>query len=79
MEKKFPSGMHGNGDYTGTLGHGISKSFHGDIEYVYAVYPNGVRVYSVTGKSTTSWILLVDIDLDKEFDLDNVLKAIKED
>lgn len=33
--------------FTGTLGHGISRSFHWDIEYYYAVYPDGVDVYDV--------------------------------
>lgn len=35
--------------FTGTLGHGISANFHGDIEYVYAIHAEGVRVYEVRG------------------------------
>jgi hypothetical protein len=31
--------------WTGTLGHGICKHFHWDIEYFYAICPNGVHVY----------------------------------
>ena len=34
-------------EFTGTLGHGISNAFHGDIEYLYAVRPNRVEVYKV--------------------------------
>jgi len=33
--------------FTGLLGHGISKDFHGDIEFFYAVYPEGVSTYEV--------------------------------
>jgi hypothetical protein len=29
--------------------HGISKGFHGDIEYFYAIMPNGLRIYKVSG------------------------------
>ena len=29
----------------GTLGYGISNSFHQDIEYYYAIYPSAVDVY----------------------------------
>jgi len=29
------------------LGFGICKDFHGDIEYLYCVYPEKVKVYSV--------------------------------
>lgn len=35
--------------FTGTLGHGISKQFHWDIEYFYAISKDGVRVYEVIG------------------------------
>ncbi len=31
--------------FTGTLGHGICKIWHGDIEYVYAIYPTKVVVF----------------------------------
>lgn len=31
--------------FTGTLGHGICKQFHGDIEYLYAIQPQGVVVF----------------------------------
>ncbi len=38
---------HGNNRmvFAGILGYGISKEFHGDIEYHYAVYPDRVDVY----------------------------------
>lgn len=29
------------------LGFGICKDFHGDIEYLYCVYPDKIKVYSV--------------------------------
>lgn len=32
---------------TGVLGHGISKVWHGDLEYYYAVYKDRVDVYEV--------------------------------
>lgn len=32
-------------DFTG---YGISKDFHGDIEYFYVIYPGGIHVYKVT-------------------------------
>ncbi len=35
--------------YAGTLGHGISKQFHWDIEFYYAISKDGVRVYEVIG------------------------------
>ncbi len=31
--------------FTGILGHGISKQFHWDIEYLYAITPQGVTVF----------------------------------
>ncbi len=37
--------------WTGTLGHGICKVFHWDIEYFYAICPAGLQVYEVTGMS----------------------------
>lgn len=47
-EKKYPtSSIHGSKKYTGVLGHGICKDFHGDIEYLYKIYPNAVEVYKV--------------------------------
>lgn len=36
-----------NDNFTGTLGHGICKNFHGDIEYFYKIYPNAMEVYKV--------------------------------
>lgn len=68
--------------YTGTLGFGICKDFHGDIEYFYAVYPNGVRVYEVTysekKQDPSKWILLRDINLDNGETLEEILKAIEQ-
>jgi len=37
------------GDKPDLLGVGISKDFHGDIEYFYAVSPHRIAVYSVSG------------------------------
>ena len=31
-------------EFTGTLGHGICKDFHPDIEYFYKIYPGGLQV-----------------------------------
>ena len=37
---------------------GISKSFHGDIEYIYAVYPDRIEAYEVDiGKFSTKDIV----------------------
>jgi len=33
--------------FTGTLGHGISKEFHDDIEFYYRVYPDVLEVYDI--------------------------------
>ena len=33
--------------FTGNLGHGICKDFHGDIEYFYRVHPDEIEVYEV--------------------------------
>ncbi len=33
--------------FTGNLGYGICKGFHGDIEFVYAIKPKSVEVYEV--------------------------------
>ncbi len=38
----------GKKTFTGILGHGICKEFHGDIEYLYAIHPEGVKVYDVS-------------------------------
>lgn len=35
---------------TGTLGHGICKGFHGDIEYLYAITPKALTVFSTNVK-----------------------------
>ncbi len=31
--------------FTGIYGYGICKDFHGDIEYLYRIYPNVLEVY----------------------------------
>jgi len=36
-----------NETFTGYLGYGICKDFHGDIDYFYKVYPNAIEVYHV--------------------------------
>uniref|UniRef100_A0A6M3JEG2 Uncharacterized protein n=1 Tax=viral metagenome TaxID=1070528 RepID=A0A6M3JEG2_9ZZZZ len=33
--------------FTGTLGHGICRGFHWDIEYFYKIYPNAIEIYDV--------------------------------
>ena len=63
--------------YTGTLGHGICKYFHGDIEYYYAVYPNGVDIYDCLYDSKPDkWRLLAEINLDDEVNVETIIKAI---
>lgn len=46
--------------FTGILGYGISKDFHGDIEYIYSVYPDRVEVYK-TGISTAKKIKTIKL------------------
>jgi len=36
-----------NTDFTGIYSHGVCNQFHGDIDYIYKVYPNTVEVYEV--------------------------------
>ncbi len=63
--------------YTGTLGHGICKNFHGDIEYFYAIYPNSVDVYETPFDSIPeNWKLLISIDLDKEINIKQILREM---
>ena len=72
-------------EFTGTLGHGVCKILHGDIEYFYKIYPNKVEVYDVPFQSEEesekdwfgNWKLIHTIDLEKD-DIDKVLKNIKE-
>lgn len=46
---------------------GISKEFHGDIDYYYAVYPNLVRIYHCRyGQPYTEWELIKTINLGDE-------------
>ncbi len=57
---------------TGTLGHGISKQFHWDIEYFYAITPTSLRVYKVVytkapeykPSNPKKWKLLASYTLD---------------
>jgi hypothetical protein len=79
FEKKIgKTALSNDGDYTGIYGHGICKAFHGDIEYYYAIYPNKVQIYSVGfDKKEKDWKLLITIDLDKEFKIEDILKEIE--
>lgn len=44
--------MVGEGNsYGGILGYGVSKEYHGDIEFVYVVETKGVAVYEVVGST----------------------------
>ena len=47
MRRQAPEifGQPDKGAITGTLGHGICREFHGDIEYFYRVTPQQVFVY----------------------------------
>jgi hypothetical protein len=48
------------------LGYGICNSFHGDIAYFYAVYPDKVDVYSCGwDKPPKDWTLLGSVPIDK--------------
>ena len=51
--------------FTGILGHGICKAFHGDIEYFYAIYPDRLEVYKVP-YDENSWKKIKTIRLVKE-------------
>lgn len=37
-----------NEKFTGIFGHGISKNFHGDLEYIYKIEPSKLTVYKIT-------------------------------
>ena len=50
--------------FTGILGYGICNQFHGDIEYLYVIYPNKVEVYDI-GKEC----------FDEKYDLKDINKA----
>ena len=43
------------------LSHGISKEFHGDIEYLYAVYPDRLEIYSTSFWEKKSKKLLLSL------------------
>lgn len=45
----------------GTLGYGISKDFHGDIEWFYAVRPDKLEIYEVNGRDVEKDFQLVEI------------------
>ncbi len=80
MEKKFPSmrRRHKDENFTGTLGHGICKQFHGDIDYFYYIYPNAIKVYAVSfGMEPKGWKLLSEIQLVKGLDPEKVVTRFK--
>ena len=82
--KKWGSKIEAEG-FTGTLGHGVCRAFHWDIEYFYKIYPNKVEVYDVSFKSEEgsdkdwfdNWKLIQTIDLEKD-DINEVLKKLKD-
>ena len=80
LEKQMGKSMLSNTwDFTGIYGHGISNAFHGDIEYFYKVYPNGLQVYSCGfDEAPPKWKLLITIDLNKEVDIKQAIKICKE-
>ena len=45
------------------LGYGISRDFHGDIEYLYAVYPEELKVYKTRDDNPDNWRLAEVISL----------------
>lgn len=53
-------------DFTGTLGHGICKDFHQDIEYLYVIYPNQLEVYDIGKECFNENHDLVDINKAKK-------------
>lgn len=46
------TGKTGADDFTGVLGYGISKAYHGDIEWLYVVTPTRVLVYQINSTTT---------------------------
>lgn len=79
LEKQLGTSLSKNTDYTGTLGHGICKGFHGDIEYFYKVYPNSLQIFSCGfDESPNEYKLLVTIDLEKEVKIEEVIKLCSE-
>ena len=61
---KFSSAKPNKKNLTGTLGHGICKNFHGDIEYFYKIYPDELQVYDVTDADNPEiWAIIKTIKL----------------
>ncbi len=58
--KKAPKGL------TGTVGYGICKDFHGDIEYYYAIFPDRLEAYQIPTTApeiTTEWKKITTVRL----------------
>ncbi len=58
--KKSPKGR------MGTVGYGICKDFHGDIEYYYAIFPDRLEAYQIpitAPEITTEWEKITTIRL----------------
>jgi hypothetical protein len=61
-------------EFTGTLGHGICKEFHGDIAYFYKISPESLQVYHIETKFSADFskvlsekfVLIKTIDLRKK-------------
>ena len=56
----------GEAGYTGILGHGISKDFHWDIAYLYAIYCDRIDIYEIGG-----------VDMKNEKGINELSKKIK--
>lgn len=73
----------GKKTFTGILGYGISKDFHGDIEYLYAISPEAVKVYETSfwqsNKPTSkNCILLGTVPIEGWAESEDYKKLIKE-
>lgn len=61
LAKRFTGTMHPDG--IDCLGFGISKGFHGDIEYFYKVSPNLIQVYETLCNDMHEWKLIQEIPI----------------
>lgn len=69
MSKNGIKGYSGelNSNHYSFLGYGISRYFHGDIEYFYAIYPDVVNVYKCHYScEPKDWMLIDTINLKEE-------------
>lgn len=66
-------------EFTGELGHGICKQFHWDIEYFYAITPEGVVVFDVEDMENNKYKKIGFIPYEKYEESKDYKKLTKEE